>query len=45
MIGNFYPFMVTAAVNTGASFSTVNVRSTSAATELTNNIEWWMTYD
>jgi hypothetical protein len=40
MIGSLNPFMVTAAVTAAVATSPINVRSTSAATETANNIEW-----
>lgn len=43
MIGNFYPFLVAAAVIAGfgtAVNNPVNVRSTSAATEILNDEDW-----
>jgi hypothetical protein len=45
MIGQFNPFPVTAAVLVGATWSTVNVRATTAATELSNIIEWLIQND
>lgn len=44
MIGKFYPFTVFTAVNVGASFSIINVRATSAATELAGDLEWLTVY-
>ena len=44
MIGQFNPFPITTTV-VGATFSVVNVRSTDAATELANIIEWLVLQD
>lgn len=41
MIGNFYPLVVMAAVMAAAT-SPVAVRSTSVATEIQNDMEWWV---
>jgi hypothetical protein len=39
MIGHFYPLVVFAAVQSAGAL-VVNVRSTSAATEVSNEAEW-----
>jgi hypothetical protein len=44
MIGNFYPFLVQAAVLV-APFSPVAVRSTSAANEIANDVQWFTNDD
>ena len=45
MIGQFNPFPVYTAAIVGASFSSINVRATSAATELANDLEWLVNQD
>lgn len=40
MIGNFYPLVVASAVTVGAVLATAAVRSTSAATEIANDVVW-----
>jgi hypothetical protein len=44
MIGNFYPFIVQAAVLAPA-LSPVAVRSVSAATEIANDVQWFTNDD
>ena len=43
MIGQFYPFPITGSPTVGATFNVVNVRATTSATELANDIEWIVT--
>ncbi len=45
MIGQFYPFPVTTAILVGVAWNTVNVRATTAATELSNSVEWLILND